>query len=94
MTTEDVRRVTVTGAEFALDLRRRGQLTKEQYGFLRRSPEAAKKIDVYTLLPEYIRGWTKYAREVSMYESEAAYVREIGREYTVKGVMGGGRNAI
>ena len=94
MTTEDVRRVTVTGAEFAKDLRRRGQLTNEQYGRMVRSPKAATKIDMYTLVPEFIRGWTKYAREVSQYESEAAFVQDVGSEYTVKQLMRGGKNAL
>lgn len=90
----EARRVSVRADYYANDLMHRRVITKEQYGLLKRSPKAAQKIDLYTVVPEVVRGWTKYAREVSLYDSEAEYASDIAAEYTVKQVMRGGKNAL
>lgn len=83
----EVRKITVTGFDVAKDLCDRKQISKGQFAALKRKPEASKKIDMYTVLPEFVKGWTKYAREVSVYESVEQYVADIEGEYTYKHYM-------
>lgn len=90
----EARRATVTAGDLATDMLRRKLITKDQHEVLIRSPKAARKIDMYTIVPEYIHGWSKYAREVDAYESEAAYVSEIENDYALGDVMNGGKKAL
>ena len=89
----EARRATVTAGDLADDMLYRRLITKDQHKILVRSPKAARKIDMYTIVPEYIHGWSKYAREVDAYESEAAYVSEIENDYAL-GSMNGGKGAL
>ena len=77
----EARRVTVTGADVAADMLARKQITRSQFQVLKRKPEAAKKIDMYTVLPDFVTGWTKYARVAEMYESIDQYVSDIEPDY-------------
>lgn len=90
----EARMVSVSGKDIARDMYRRREITKEKYQVLMMSPKAAKKVDLYTIIPETISGWTKYAREVSVYESEAEYINDIATEYTVRDLIGGGKGAL
>ena len=90
----EVYRTEVSGADLATDMYHRRLISKDQHEVLIRSPKAARKIDMYTIVPEYIHGWSKYAREVDAYESEAEYVNDIATEYTVKDLIGGGKGAL
>lgn len=83
----EVRKIQVTGADVAADLLARKQITQEQFRVLKRKPEAARKIDMYTVLPEFVRGWTKYARPAEIYETEAQYVADVESEYTYRHYM-------
>lgn len=83
----EARVITVTGFDVAKDLCKRKQITVSQLKVLRRKPEAAKKIDMYTVLPEFVVGWTKYAREASLYESPAQYISDIESEYVYRHYM-------
>ena len=90
----EVYRTEVSGADLATDMYHRRLISKDQHEVLIRSPKAARKIDMYTIIPEYIQGWSKYAREVDAYESEAAYVSEIENDYALGDVMNGGKKAL
>ena len=90
----EARRATVTAGDLATDMYHRRLITKDQHEVLIRSPKAARKIDMYTIVPEYIQGWSKYAREVDAYESEAEYVSDIENDYTLGDVMNGGKKAL
>lgn len=83
----EVRKVKVSGAEIALDMYKRKQISKEKFGVLKASPRAAVKVDMYTVIPETVIGWTKYARPADIYENQEQYVSDIEVEYTTRNYM-------
>lgn len=83
----EARRVQVSGAEIALDMYKRKQISKERFGVLKASPRAAVKVDMYTVIPETVVGWTKYARPADTYENQEQYVSDIETEYVTRHYM-------
>lgn len=88
------RRATVTAGDIADDMYKRRALDKETWLGMKRSPKAAQKIDMYTIVSEFQKGWTKYARQVSMYESEEEYLKDIEAQHTMGQLMRGGKRAL
>lgn len=88
------KKVTVTAGSFANDMYKRGQVSKTVWDGMKRSPKAAQKIDMYTILGTFQKGWTEFARPVSTYESEDEYLQDVGPQYEAKKLMRGGKRAL
>lgn len=88
------KKVTVTAGSFANDMYKRRALDEEAWLGMKRSPKVAQKIDMYTILSTFQKGWTEFARPVSTYESEDEYLLDIGPQYEAKKLMRGGKRAL
>lgn len=88
------RMATVTAEDLADDMLKRRVLDKKTWLGMKRSPKAAQKIDMYTILGTFQKGWTEFARPVSTYESEDEYLQDVGPQYEAKKLMRGGKRAL